>query len=179
VARISEEQYRRLVAQAEARGCRAQPDPGPAKQQRERARPGTESVLRPGVGTGRAHKYGAVPVALPGGERFDSTGEYRRWQELCRLEAAGAIRDLTRDRRRLTFPLVVGSVTVCAYVADFSYVEADTGAAVIEDFKGVRTPAYRIKARLMQAVHGITIRETGGGRRAAKKTPPKTRGRRC
>lgn len=29
----------------------------------------------------------------------------------------------------------------------------------VGDAKGVRTPAYRLKARLMKAVHGIDVRE--------------------
>ena len=35
-------------------------------------------------------------------------------------------------------------------------------------FKGVRTAEYRIKAKLMKAIYGITIRETG-----RKSRPPK------
>jgi len=47
---------------------------------------------------------------------------------------------------------------ICTYRADFAYDE--NGARVVEDAKGVRTPAYRLKAKLMKAVFNIEIRET-------------------
>ena len=87
---------------------------------------------------------------------FDSRGEAARYLELCTLERARQISDL---ELQVTFPLVVNGMRVCKYVADFVYRE--DGAVVVEDFKGMRTPLYRLKAKLMQAVHGITIRETG------------------
>jgi hypothetical protein len=35
-----------------------------------------------------------------------------------------------------------------------------TGRRITEDVKGARTAVYKLKRALMQAVHGITIRET-------------------
>ena len=46
----------------------------------------------------------------------------------------------------------------CAYIADFVYKDAE-GRLVVEDTKGVRTPDYIIKRKLMLAVHGIQIQE--------------------
>jgi hypothetical protein len=45
------------------------------------------------------------------------------------------------------------------YVADFVYIDNDTGRMVVEDTKGFRTPDYIIKRKLMLKVHGITIKE--------------------
>jgi Protein of unknown function (DUF1064) len=47
---------------------------------------------------------------------------------------------------------------VATYVADFSYEQA--GTMVVEDRKGIRTPAYRLKRRLMRALYGIDILES-------------------
>ena len=47
----------------------------------------------------------------------------------------------------------------CSYYADFVYTIAETGENIVEDAKGVRTEAYRIKRKLMLAVHSIRIKE--------------------
>lgn len=44
------------------------------------------------------------------------------------------------------------------YIADFAYLDRD-GELVVEDAKGVRTPAYIIKRKLCLYMHGIRIRE--------------------
>lgn len=46
----------------------------------------------------------------------------------------------------------------CEYVADFVYIE--NGKTVVEDAKGVKTPEYRIKRKLMLERYGIKIKET-------------------
>lgn len=45
----------------------------------------------------------------------------------------------------------------CAYYADFCYTE--NGRYIVEDTKGMRTPDYKIKKKLMLYVHGIRITE--------------------
>lgn len=105
----------------------------------------------------RGRKYRNVPTVVDG-LRFDSKGEAARWGELRLLERAGAIADL---RRQVVYPLEVNGVLVAAYVADFVYLEG--GETVVEDYKSAatRTAAYRLKAKLMLACHGIRVRETG------------------
>lgn len=100
-------------------------------------------------------KYRAVRVVDAVLGSFDSKREYTRWCELQVLEAAGVISDL---RRQVRYRLDVNGVHVCDYVADAVYAEGLE--QVVEDTKGVRTAVYRIKAKLMLAVHGIKIRET-------------------
>lgn len=102
----------------------------------------------------RPHKYGAKPTVVDG-VRFPSQKEARRWGELKLLERAGEIRDL---RRQVRFALDVNGIPVCHYIADFVYFE--NHARVVEDAKGFPTPEYRLKAKLMRAVHGVEIRET-------------------
>lgn len=111
------------------------------------------------------NKYGAKAMVVDG-IRFDSTKEARRYGELRLAERAGAIRDLECQPR---FQLDVrelwrrpGRVVRCGvYTADFRYVDVETGAVVVEDTKSgpTKTTAYRLRKRLVEAIHGITISE--------------------
>jgi len=88
---------------------------------------------------------------------FDSTKERAVWQELELRAYAGEITEL---QRQVTFALIVNGIHVCDYRSDFCFKEG--AARVVLDVKSVATrklPAYRIKFKLMQACHGITIRE--------------------
>jgi len=109
-------------------------------------------------------KYGAKPMVVDG-IRFDSTKEARRYSELRLLEKAGQIRDLELQPR---FPIDVRELRDIAkwincgyYTADFRYVETATGQVVIEDVKSgpTKTAAYRLRKRLVEAIHGVTISE--------------------
>lgn len=103
----------------------------------------------------RPNKYRNVPVTIDG-VRFASKREANRYCELKLLLRAGAIRDLVTHPK---YPLCVLGVTVATYVADFAYLDVRTGGRVTEDAKGVRTPVYRLKKRLMKAIHGIDVKE--------------------
>lgn len=99
-------------------------------------------------------------------ERFDSKAEWKRWKELQLLERAGEVRVL---RRQVRYPLVVNGVHLGDYVSDFDYYEpynkpamlSPMWAPIVEDSKGVQTPEFKIKRKLMKACHGIDIRITG------------------
>ena len=56
------------------------------------------------------------------------------------------------------YKIIVFDCLICSYIGDFRYRE--NGAQVVEDVKGVKTPAYRLKNKLMWAVHNIKIKET-------------------
>lgn len=108
----------------------------------------------------------------------DSRKEERRLQELQLLERAGLIKDLQRQVKFVLIPaqyeayprfsktgkrLKDGARCLekeCSYYADFTYTISETGENIVEDAKGVRTEAYRIKRKLMLAVHSIRITET-------------------
>lgn len=85
---------------------------------------------------------------------FDSKKEERRWNELCLLQKAGKISDLEKQKR---FDIVVNGHKICFYKADFVYQE--NGKQVTEDAKGMKTPVYNLKKKLLFATHGIVIRE--------------------
>jgi hypothetical protein len=109
----------------------------------------------------KAHKYSAKPKMVDG-IRFASTAEARRYQELKYLESAGEIKELELQPK---FPLYVcrrqnGELhKVCDYIADFRYRRGPTGLLIIEDVKGVRTPVYRLKRKMVEAQYDIRIQE--------------------
>lgn len=104
-------------------------------------------------------KYNAVKTEVDG-ITFASKAEARRYSELKLLERGRWIEALELQPR---FDCIVNGIKVCTYVADFRYAEPSLssryGRTVIEDVKGVKTPVYRLKKRLAEALHGITITE--------------------
>jgi hypothetical protein len=105
---------------------------------------------------GTPRKYHNTPTVGPNGRRYDSAKEARHATLLHALQRDGLIRDL---REQVTYRLEVNGVLVCRYRADFVYVDAVDGRTRVTDVKGVRTPEYKLKAKLMKAIHGITIEE--------------------
>jgi hypothetical protein len=115
----------------------------------------------------RRNKYGARALELEG-IRFDSRREAARYRELQYLTAAGLIQELEVHPR---YPLMVLALyqdgppwvfrTVGHYTADFRYVDVSSGEVVVEDVKSrpTRTTAYRLRKRLVEAMHGVAIRE--------------------
>ena len=91
------------------------------------------------------------------GITFDSKKEANRWVRLKAMEASGAITGL---RRQVTYTLAVNETLIASYIADHVYVES--GLLVVEDVKSEITrklPVYRLKRKLMRAIHGVEIRE--------------------
>ena len=104
-------------------------------------------------------KYKAVKTMV-GDEVFDSKKEAKRWVELRKMEEDGKIKDLARQ---VKFPLLPkqmldGKVIErqCNYIADFIYRE--NGHLVVEDTKGIMTPEFRLKKKMMLYFYGIRIR---------------------
>lgn len=112
------------------------------------------------------------------GITFDSKKEAGRYKELKILERAGIIQDLQRQVKYVLIPAQYepsGEIYTkgkekgkpkkgkliereCAYYADFVY-STKGGELVVEDTKGVKTPEYIIKRKLMLYVHNIKIKE--------------------
>ena len=116
-------------------------------------------------------KYKAKKV-YDGNLVFDSKKEHRRWKELTNLENSGEISELERQVKFVLIPAAHEPDRIgprggvkrgkliereCAYIADFVYVR--NGERVVEDTKGMRTPDYIIKRKLMLRVYGIRIHE--------------------
>lgn len=122
---------------------------------------------------GKTSKYGAQKTVVDG-ITFDSRKEARRYRELVTLQDAGLISDLKRQFRFLLIPAQREPDTVgkrggkirgkviereVVYVADFVYMDVQTGETVVEDVKGMRTDTYILKRKLLLYTHGIRIRE--------------------
>lgn len=102
------------------------------------------------------HKYGAKATTVDG-IRFASKFESERYGYLKSLERAGVIRSLQLQPR---YKLAVNGILICTYVADFSYEREGTDgswSSIVEDAKGVETPEFKLKKKLMQAVLDIEI----------------------
>jgi hypothetical protein len=99
-------------------------------------------------------KYGNRKTVVDG-ITFDSIRESKRFGELSLMQKAGLISGLELQQ---SFDIVVNGMKICRYVADFVYIEKTR--RIVEDVKGVKTPSYTLKKKLMLACHGITIRET-------------------
>lgn len=95
-----------------------------------------------------------------------SKKEAARCGELRLLERAGEICSLEYQPR---YDLQVNGTKVCRYIGDFRYRErlpikaegwGGYSDIIVEDCKGFKTPAYKLKRKLMLACYGIEIRET-------------------
>jgi hypothetical protein len=106
-------------------------------------------------GAVRRNKYGAVRTTVEG-VTFDSKAEANYYLTLRLLERAGQVRDIELQP---SFVLRVNDVIVGTYRGDFRYYDAALGAVVVADVKGVKTPVYRLKKKLVKALHGIDIVE--------------------
>lgn len=121
-------------------------------------------------------KYGAKKQTITNSDgsviTFDSKKEMQRFVELRYMEQAGLISDLQRQVKFVLIPAQREPDTVgkrggiikgrlieheCAYIADFTY--RQDGELVVEDAKGMRTPEYIIKRKMMLYFHKIRIKE--------------------
>ncbi len=106
----------------------------------------------------RRSKFGNIRVKIDG-FTFDSKMEARRYQELKLLEKAGKIHSIEVHRR---FPLEFNGVHICIYESDFCYWMRTTNGTryIVEDVKGHRTDVFKLKKKLMKAIHGLDVLET-------------------
>lgn len=99
-------------------------------------------------------KYKAIPVEIDG-IRFASQAEGRRYAQLKLLERAG---EISRLELQPSFKCEINGKLICTYRGDFRYFTKD--GCITEDVKGVRTPTYRLKRKLVEALYpGVTITE--------------------
>ena len=124
------------------------------------------------------NKYKAVKTTIDG-ITFDSKREAKRYTELKILETAGHITHLELQPE---YQITVNGVDICKYKADFRYftvraesnersynskgewqtptMTGDKEGQIVEDSKGFKTPIYRLKKKLVEALYpGTQIRE--------------------
>lgn len=101
-------------------------------------------------------KFGATAVVVEG-IRFASKREAARY---IVLKNSVGVRDL---RVQPAWRIELSGEFICDYVADFSYRIEENGSlrTIVEDVKSkaTKTPEYRIKRKLMHAVHNIYVAE--------------------
>ena len=122
-------------------------------------------------------KYGAKKQTITNSDgsviTFDSKKEMQRFIELRYMEQAGLIDDLQRQVKFVLIPAQREPDTVgkrggvkkgktiekeVSYIADFTYTDKE-GRFIVEDVKGVKTPEYVIKRKMMLYFHKIRIKE--------------------
>jgi hypothetical protein len=101
------------------------------------------------------HKYKAVKTEV-NGIIFPSKSEAKKYTDLLLEERAGEIAELELQPE---FPIEVAGVKICVYKADFRYLVTKTNERVVMDVKGMKTPVYRLKKKLVEAIYGIKITE--------------------
>lgn len=93
---------------------------------------------------------------------FDSRREANRYVELKEMLDKGEITNLELQKKYELIPKQVDEKGKCLYravhyIADFVY-EKD-GVTIVEDTKGMRTPDFIIKEKLMYYIHKIKVIE--------------------
>ncbi len=88
---------------------------------------------------------------------FPSAKELRRYRNLQLMQRAKLISNLSTQPK---FTVVINGILICTYSADFKYDQNDT--TVIEDVKNTKNekyqdPYFKLKKKLVEAVHGIHI----------------------
>lgn len=101
-----------------------------------------------------ANKYFAKSVIIDD-IKFHSTGEGNRYKELKYQKYAGEIKDF---ELQFAFICIVNGKKVCVYKCDFK-IWLNDGTISYEDYKGVRTPVYMLKKRLVEAIFDVKIIE--------------------
>lgn len=98
-------------------------------------------------------KYRNVPVTIDG-IRFASKKEAKYYRHLKSLEKDGKVYEIELQRR---YDLKINGCLICTYVADFVYHDAIAKRNRCVDVKGVETREFKIKKKLMMAIHGIEV----------------------
>lgn len=105
--------------------------------------------------TSNYNKYRAIKTMVDG-IQFASRREAERYNGLKLLLRCGDISDL---RLQVKYDIIINGQKVCAYIADFVYYDNATEKEIIEDSKGMSTPVFRLKKKLMKAVLNLDVIE--------------------
>ena len=104
----------------------------------------------------KSSKFGAKKTMVDG-ITFDSKWESERYGQVKAMERGGIVTDL---ELQVKYDIVINDIKICKYIADFVYKEESPDGKIkeiVEDAKGFETPEFKLKKKLMKAVHGIDI----------------------
>ncbi len=106
----------------------------------------------------RRSKYNAKRTEY-NGRMYDSIAEAKMAQELDNARHShDPAQKVIYVEYQKPYRLEVNSELICRYIADF-YVEYANGITKVIDAKGMLTPVYKLKKKLMHAILGIEIQE--------------------
>ena len=100
------------------------------------------------------NKYKSIKVEIDG-IKFDSKKEAARYGQLKLLKRAG---EITKIELQPRYDIIINGKFCGFYKADFR-ITWKTGAVTIEDVKGMKTPVYSLKKKIIEAMYGIKIVE--------------------
>lgn len=104
--------------------------------------------------TPKKYKYNNKKTVVDG-IVFDSKKEAMYYGKLVLLKQSGDISDF---KMQVRFPLKIKNKLICTYVADFVTYGKYGEILDVIDVKGMILPLFRIKYKLMDALHGITVK---------------------
>lgn len=93
------------------------------------------------------------------GEIYDSKkeAEFARTLDILK-NAKKKSEKVVKWERQTKFPCIVSGEPICTYHADFTVWYAN-GAKCVYDVKGVKTAVYKLKKKLVEALHSVEIIE--------------------
>ena len=101
----------------------------------------------------RGNKYKAKRTLLDG-ICFDSKAEASYYAGLKLRQRAGEVEDVEMQR---PYALIIEGQLICTYRADFVFWDVAERRRRVIDVKGIETPAFKIKRKLMKACHGLEV----------------------
>ena len=108
--------------------------------------------------TSQVSKFGNIRTAYAG-RMFSSKKEAAHAATLDLMRRAKDLKErVVHVEYQYPIPIKIGMILVTTYVADFLVTFAD-GRKEVQDTKGFRTDIYKLKKKLVKAVHGIDIIE--------------------
>ena len=99
-------------------------------------------------------KYGNTKVEIDG-ITFASKAEGRYYAQLKALDKAGMVAEVELQKRFVLKGPKGGLITT--YVADFAFYDNTTRCYRVVDVKGVETPAFKLKRKMMRELLGIEV----------------------
>lgn len=100
----------------------------------------------------RKHKYGAQRTQV-GNLIFDSKREAMHYAKLLEMQKEGLIRDLKLQPEFVLQEKFTDKTgkhhRAIVYIADFQFVEVSTGLTIVVDTKGMATPVFKLKLKLL------------------------------
>lgn len=103
--------------------------------------------------SGKLSKYRNAKTEI-NGIRFDSKAEARYFTHLKDRESKGEVHSVQLQR---PYALTINGYLVSTYKADFTFWDDAEKRERVIDVKGVITPEFRIKSKMMKAIYGIDV----------------------